>query len=230
VPSNAFLPKQTGQVNNPDLEKEEQNDAFKFLLHFIGDITQPLHMEDKRGGTRLMVQWGKPGSKMETLHEVWDALIIKKLINYKAPRGADPDNVNDKKFALGWATELKEALDNSAVDLAATECVNIGQAEECALKWAGEANKFVCSYALKYGENLGPDDPKDDDDCQWKWKGPGDLSKEYHDGAVPIVTDLVAKAGWRLGAWVNALAEQRKEMKQAGVRFHDAAMRIQGEL
>lgn len=56
-----------------------------------------------------------------------------------------------------------------------------------------EANKIVCSYVLKDGENLGPD--QNEEDCQWEWHGPADVSKEYYEGAVPIVEDQVAKAG-----------------------------------
>jgi hypothetical protein len=33
-----------------------------------------------------------------------------------------------------------------------------------------------------------------------------DLSGDYYDGAVPIVDELVSKAGARLGAWINALS------------------------
>src|ERR1700744_6763717 len=98
--------RQTKQVNNPDLELKKQSCALKFLLHFLGDITQPLHTEQKcRGGTKLMVQWGKAGSKEEDLHQVWDKLIIMKLREYKRPKGPDPDNVYDKKVSLSWATE-----------------------------------------------------------------------------------------------------------------------------
>ena len=35
-----------------------------------------------------------------------------------------------------------------------------------------------------------------------------DLAEGYYDGAVPIVEDLIAKAGRRLAAWINALAAQ----------------------
>lgn len=220
--------KQTAQVNNPQLEKEEQNDAFKFLLHFLGDITQPLHTEEKcKGGNNLMVQWGDADTRKENLHQVWDSLIIKKLLKWKQPRDADPGNVYDKRLSATWAIKLKEALDDGAFNLAA-ECVDIGTAEKCALKWANEANAFICTYVLKDGKNLGRD--RDEDDCRWEWHGPEDVSKEYYEGAVPIVTDQVAKAGWRLGAWVNALAAQRNAMRRDGVAFDDTLLRVQGRM
>lgn len=43
-----------------DLEKGEQADALKFLLHFLGDVHQPLHTEDVcKGGNGIMVGWGE---------------------------------------------------------------------------------------------------------------------------------------------------------------------------
>ncbi|OCT45251.1 Nuclease PA3 [Cladophialophora carrionii] len=210
----------TKQVNNPRLSAKDQSAALKFLLHFLGDITQPLHTEQKcRGGTRLMVQWGKPGSREEDLHQVWDKLIIQKLRDYKKPSGSDPDNEYDKKLSLKWAQELKRKLDGGTFDLS-EECTDISKAQKCALTWASEANGYVCSYVLKdVGTNTGPDPCEEC--CEWDWQGPEDLSKEYYEGAVPIVEEQVAKAGWRLGQWINGLAEQRAQMEMASVVFGD---------
>ncbi|KIX08665.1 uncharacterized protein Z518_03322 [Rhinocladiella mackenziei CBS 650.93] len=223
-----ILVNKTSRVNDPELSKEEQNNAFKFLLHFVGDVTQPLHTEAKcRGGNGIMVQWGRPDSQPEKIHEVWDSLIIKKLRGYKRPRGPDPDNVYDKELSLDWANDLKAKMDGSAIDVA-RECVDISKPEQCALKWAGEANSFICSYVLKDGVNLGQDE--DEDDCEWDWHGPADVSKEYYEGAVPIVEDLVYKAGWRLGQWINALAEQRANMIKSGVVFDTRGLMVQPQM
>ncbi|OAL37675.1 hypothetical protein AYO20_03182 [Fonsecaea nubica] len=210
----------TKQVNNPRLKPGDQSNALKFLLHFLGDITQPLHTEQKcRGGTKLMVQWGAADSRKEDLHQVWDKLIIQKLRGYKKPRDADPDNEYDKQLSAKWAADLKKRLDvgRGGVDVS-DECTDITTAQECALAWASEANAFICTYVLKdVGINLGPDPCETC--CNWEWRGPDDLSDVYYKGAVPIVEEQVAKAGWRLGQWINALAEQRVLMKSAGVEF-----------
>lgn len=219
----------TAQVNNSTLDANDQNNAFKFLLHFLGDITQPLHTEDKcKGGNNLMVQWGNPNTEKEKLHQVWDSLIIKKHLEYKQPRHADPNNTYDKELSWAWAINLKKKIDRGVFDLTA-ECVDIRTAQKCALKWAGEANKFVCSFVLKDGKNLGRD--RNDDDCRWKWNGPKDVSRGYYyDGAVPIVEAQVAKAGWRLGQWINALAAQRAEMKRNGIIFGDGMLKVQPQI
>ena len=99
----------------------------------------------------------------------------------------------------------------------AGECTDVTRPEKCALQWATEANKHICSYVLRDGENTGNDSG---DQCGWVWHGPDDLSLEYYDGAVPIIEDLVLKSGKRLGAWINELAAQRAA---AGENF-----RVQG--
>lgn len=176
-----------------------------------------------------MVQWGKQGSKLEKLHQVWDSLIIQKLIGYKQPTGPDPTNIYDKSLARTWASKLKARLDAGLLDVTTTaECIDIKTAEKCALAWAGEANKFICSYVLKDGKNLGPD--MDDEHCQWEWHGPEDVSKEYYQGAVPIVEAQIAKAGYRLGAWINALAKQRAAMRRDGVVFDEGLLQVQGHM
>jgi hypothetical protein len=172
-----------------------------------------------------MVQWGKPGSKEEDLHQVWDKLIIQKLRQYKKPSGSDPGNLYDKKLSLEWARALKEDIDGGGYDLSG-ECIDISKAQKCALNWASEANGYVCSYVLKdVGINTGPDPCEEC--CEWEWQGPEDLSKEYYEGAVSIVEEQVAKAGWRLGQWINALAEQRVQMEMAGVVFGDDVLLVQ---
>ena len=82
--------------------------------------------------------------------------------------------------AWEWAQRLY-ANESRPLD----EC--LGDATECGLEWASEANAYVCSYVLAkdvHGQDLGG---------------------EYYEGAVPIVDEMVGKAGRRLAAWINAM-------------------------
>ena len=56
----------------PDAERLE---ALKFLVHFIGDVHQPLHAgyADDRGGNDFQLSIGGQGTN---LHQVWDTKII----------------------------------------------------------------------------------------------------------------------------------------------------------
>lgn len=53
----------------------ERAEALKFLVHFVGDVHQPLHAgyRDDRGGNDFQINYRDEGSN---LHSVWDSLIL----------------------------------------------------------------------------------------------------------------------------------------------------------
>ncbi|MFL1896984.1 S1/P1 nuclease [Aquimarina sp. 2-A2] len=62
-------------LNTETSTQEDKAFYLKMLVHFIGDLHQPLHVgrgEDK-GGNDIQVQWFKKGSN---LHRVWDSEMI----------------------------------------------------------------------------------------------------------------------------------------------------------
>lgn len=67
-------------------------------------------------------------------------------------------------------------------------CTNIKTASACALSWAQDANTINCAYVLKV------------DETNQELDGP------YYTGAKPYIEQQIAKAGYRLGTWVNNLA------------------------
>ncbi len=64
-------------LRNPEAKREKKVEALKFLVHFVGDIHQPLHVGrgDDRGGNTIEVSWFWQSSN---LHRVWDSGIIEK--------------------------------------------------------------------------------------------------------------------------------------------------------
>ena len=58
---------------------EEQIVALKFLLHFVGDLHQPLHASDDhdRGGNSKRASM--PGIKGGNLHHFWDTVFVQQL-------------------------------------------------------------------------------------------------------------------------------------------------------
>jgi len=62
-----------GDKSQPDAVRLE---ALKFVVHFVGDIHQPLHAgyRDDLGGNRYQVQFEGRGSN---LHKVWDSGMLK---------------------------------------------------------------------------------------------------------------------------------------------------------
>jgi hypothetical protein len=59
-----------------------RNEALRFLVHFMGDIHQPLHCAERngdKGGNGCLVLW--PGDpKPFKLHAVWDGTILRKSL------------------------------------------------------------------------------------------------------------------------------------------------------
>ncbi len=60
---------------DPRTGKAQKQQALMFLVHFVQDLHQPLHVGDTgyRGGTRLQVRFFDLGSN---LHRVWDSQAI----------------------------------------------------------------------------------------------------------------------------------------------------------
>jgi hypothetical protein len=68
------------ELRNPDTPKSERILALKYLLHFVGDLHQPLHAADHhdRGGNDVNVLYGNLQSPVN-LHSYWDTELVYKL-------------------------------------------------------------------------------------------------------------------------------------------------------
>jgi len=94
--------------------KEEKAFRLKLLVHFIGDLHQPLHCgrAEDMGGNKIKVKWFR---KSSNLHRVWDSdLIDGKKMSYSeiAATMKRPPYIDAKKIASGdvisWYNESKE--------------------------------------------------------------------------------------------------------------------------
>lgn len=63
-------------LKNKKNEKKERANALKFLVHFVGDLHQPLHAgyAHDRGGNSQKLKWF---GKSTNLHSIWDTKLIK---------------------------------------------------------------------------------------------------------------------------------------------------------
>ncbi len=53
-----------------------------FLVHFVGDMHQPLHCSDNndQGGNKVLVKFGdRGGSRPYNLHSLWDSGLLGKM-------------------------------------------------------------------------------------------------------------------------------------------------------
>jgi hypothetical protein len=177
---------QTALFMDPNTDDLTRQEALMYIIHFLGDIHQPLHVENAyRGGNELHVCFRRACSR-NNLHSVWDKYIPHKIVGLKT----DPTHVEEKDAAKQWAGSLySAAMAEGRVDPKA-ECADVHQTDSCSVPWAQEANSWVCKYVMKPGV---------------EWLENNDLSLEYFDGAKPIVEDMIGKAGLRLASWLEAM-------------------------
>ncbi|KDR72510.1 hypothetical protein GALMADRAFT_101616 [Galerina marginata CBS 339.88] len=73
---------------NHDASDAVASEALKFLIHFVGDMHQPLHLTGRdRGGNSVKVVFGR---RHTNLHSLWDTYLIAKAVrlvprNYSRP-------------------------------------------------------------------------------------------------------------------------------------------------
>jgi nuclease S1 len=100
--------------------------ALKFMLHFVGDLHQPLHAADHedRGGNTVMVLFANR-TVGTALHGFWDTEVVKRLAH-------DPNvvaNTLDQKFAgqcSGWMAGSPPDWAQESFGLARDKVYNFG--------------------------------------------------------------------------------------------------------
>ncbi|OJD21781.1 hypothetical protein ACJ73_06876 [Blastomyces percursus] len=155
--------------------------ALKFLAHFIGDITQPLHNTGVAlGGNAYPVTFG---GKETNLHSVWDTAII--TADAKVDNGFS-DQTIDPYFSK-LLSRIKS--DNFYIPTQEwAECTDPSTPIACALAWSRDANALTCDYVFSQVFN-----------------GTDLLESGYASGAFPIVQLQVSKSALRLATWLNRL-------------------------
>lgn len=108
------------QIADRKLAKQKRVEALKFVIHFIGDIHQPLHgaeHDNDQGGNLVFVTVDNITDK---LHSVWDTLLVNKL-------GGSPEEIAEnlesrisdddvKKWSRGTAKDWAEESHKIARD------------------------------------------------------------------------------------------------------------------
>ena len=112
------------------LPRQRRTDALKFLVHFIGDVHQPLHAGNRsdRGGNDFQINLSGKGSN---LHRVWDGSLL-----------------DSAKLDLGRYTDM---LDRRRIEGATA---TLGDAPQ----WAVESCSLIASESI-YPDRPGTLDP-----------------------------------------------------------------------
>ncbi|HEY4063095.1 MAG TPA: S1/P1 nuclease [Puia sp.] len=62
-------------IADPGASREKKADALKFVVHFVGDMHQPMHVsrEEDKGGNTIQVNYEGKGTN---LHSLWDTRLL----------------------------------------------------------------------------------------------------------------------------------------------------------
>ncbi|HOJ65426.1 MAG TPA: S1/P1 nuclease [Paludibacteraceae bacterium] len=101
-----------------ELKKNPNNaEALKFIVHFVGDLHQPMHLGrvDDLGGNKIMVKWF--GAK-SNLHRVWDSQLLESSkysyseYSIYLQNKFEPQRATYQKFSLLQSVEAVYGLRN----------------------------------------------------------------------------------------------------------------------
>ncbi|KAJ3311062.1 hypothetical protein HDU76_003214 [Blyttiomyces sp. JEL0837] len=178
----------------------ERNEAVKFLTHYIGDITQPLHNCGKLlGGNGFLVKWN--GSIFEpapysqyrhNLHFIWDQFMVEAdiFLNYNNSFANYVNSiVSDIRTGI-WKTEHHRwtHCENPVV----TKSGRVVR-PACPLEWAKDANDFNCDNVWNL---LGSSNNDTSVDL---------FENGYYAANKDIARKQIAKAGLRLASVLNSV-------------------------
>jgi len=121
-------------VGDRTLPPRERLMALAFLVHFVGDLHQPLHAGDRsdRGGNDQKASYGIYAGKRLNIHSIWDGYLAERAIS--SPRSG----------ARGLEAEIAPGMERGGVE-----------------DWSRESWQVAhdSAYALALGDPCGPKGP-----------------------------------------------------------------------
>lgn len=156
-------------------------DALKWVVHFVGDIHQPLHAEDDgdRGGNEVHLSYFK---KRTNLHAIWDGGILEVALDLHLGPHYSFDHAAVKSAAMKLDEEI--GIANRAAWAPADLDRRLNKA---VVSWANESHLAAKTVAY-------PDLPA---------LRRGDWSTGYEEHAWPVVRTQLERAGARLAEVLN---------------------------
>jgi hypothetical protein len=176
----------TGVLSNPSADPAARVEALKSVVHFVGDLHQPLHAENSndRGGNDVKLTFfGKPTN----LHAIWDGGILEHATGIEL----GPSFTFDHQVVGSVASSLDNGI-TPANRLEWAPAGLTGNFQSWVVSWALEAHGGAQTVAY-------PDLPADTH---------GDWSDAYQAQAWPVVQLQLQRAGVRLAEILNEALQQ----------------------
>jgi hypothetical protein len=175
----------TARILDSSIGADQQNEAIKFLVHFVGDIHQPLHCGFTKdyGGNSIK---GTYESSQWNLHAIWDDAIIQTRI--------DNDFNGDENSWMSYlVAQVKKTAPGTIKQWENCSAAYKDPYDACSAQWGEESVKLACSNSyveadgvthIANGFNLG--DP-------------------YYKRNLPVVESQIMKGGVRLANVLNTM-------------------------
>jgi hypothetical protein len=143
------------ELANPATDPAERILAFKFVLHFVGDLHQPLHAADNqdKGGNCVPLALGGP--RTVNLHSYWDGVTVDALGPDAKTIAASLSAQITPQDRAAWETGDARTWAMESFELARTVAYRVGSKPGCATDTApislpeGYADKAKATTALQ---------------------------------------------------------------------------------
>ncbi|MES1257751.1 MAG: S1/P1 nuclease [Acidobacteriota bacterium] len=171
----------------------ERAKALRYVIHFLGDLSQPLHDSDNHDQGGNCTRLGFFGQeKLENLHAIWDEKIIGRDMGIRRTTQSEYAAGLDREFAKHWREWGKAKTDVKAWaweghDIAAR--VTYGKLKPRlpeADPALGQADRAACNAGRTLVQAMHIS-----------------VGEEYFDETLPVIRQQLAKAGYRLAGLLN---------------------------
>ena len=198
----AALTRQIELLRNDATDARTRAEALRFVIHFVGDLHQPLHCttNNDMGGNCVPVTFFgvapvMPNAQFESyrpnLHAVWDSQLILRIMGSASVQE--------------WAASLERKFSSDA-GAWQKEGVNLE-----AWAWEGHQLAEMAAYG-RLSTAIPTEKPVDVKSCsddnhvaQRLLKLDEQVSEPYQDAVAPVIEQQIAKAGIRLAMILNQI-------------------------
>jgi hypothetical protein len=193
-----------GVLADETYDPELRYEALKYILHFMGDMHQPLHCatdNDGGGNGKYVCFFGQcfdpskdKAPRNKNLHSMWDSYMIARQMQLKWP------NQNNQWEVL-YARMLEEKIQTlSASELAAIES---DDPKNQIVAWVNESHMLARDRAYKLpSAPVTKYNPYDQQSYKYYVVGNND---DYYKNNIVVVDEQLMKAGLRLAAYLRQI-------------------------
>ena len=177
------------EVANPQTGPAERARALRYVIHFVGDLHQPLHAADNHDNGGNCAPMALPGSlTISNLHSIWDTGLIEEHLK------------DFHETAAQYAASLNKRFQTRRAEWSGGDVK----------AWAWESHALANGIVYGALEPPIPVEPATGrTDCNAESLKVYELKvspgREYMAKAMPVIDEQLARAGYRLAGMLNAI-------------------------